>query len=128
MIKYTRGDYVNIGDNLKAYRKKFGITQIEISDTLGIKQNTYSQYENNKRQPDIDTLVKLSNIFKCTIEDLVGISLTIADDEMFSHAIDEMIEQHDMRSKFPDVSEEQFKEFVKQTALKMFAVEFKKEE
>lgn len=56
---------MDIGSKLKELRIKKGITQKVIADYLGIKVNSYSQYENNVRKPNIDMLnsiVKFYNV------------------------------------------------------------------
>lgn len=50
--------------NLREWRKKSGLTQKEISKILNVSQNTYSQYETGKIEPDIKNIIKLANIFK----------------------------------------------------------------
>ena len=45
---------------LKDLREDADISQIAITEYLNIRQNTYSQYENGKRQLPIDILIKLA--------------------------------------------------------------------
>lgn len=45
-------------DRLKQLRKELGLTQQEFSDQIGIKRNTFSQYENGRNEP-IDAVIKL---------------------------------------------------------------------
>lgn len=54
---------MKIGERLKQLRKEKGITQKVISDHLGIRANTYSQYENNFRNPTYDIVEKLVAFF-----------------------------------------------------------------
>lgn len=61
-----------IGERLKELRKEKNLTQKEISKLLDIKQNTYSNYENNKSEPDIQTLIKMADIFKSSIDYICG--------------------------------------------------------
>lgn len=58
--------------NLKAIRKSNGLTQEEVAILLNIKQSTYSGYETNKSEPDINILKKMSQIFRVSIDELVG--------------------------------------------------------
>ncbi len=53
---------------LKELREENNLTQSQIADYLNIKQNTYSQYENEKRQLPIDVLIKLSKFYKVTTD------------------------------------------------------------
>ena len=53
---------------LKELREENNLTQSQIADYLNIKQNTYSQYENEKRQLPIDVLIKLAKFYKVTTD------------------------------------------------------------
>lgn len=48
---------------LKAIREDSDISQKTLSEYLNIKQNTYSQYENEQRQLPIDILIRLADYF-----------------------------------------------------------------
>ena len=45
----------------------------EAAEYLNIKQNTYSQYENEKRQLPIDVLIKLAKFYKVTTDYILGL-------------------------------------------------------
>lgn len=49
--------------HLKELRIKQGYTQSDIAKILGISRAAYTNIENGKREPDFDTLNKLSDIF-----------------------------------------------------------------
>jgi transcriptional regulator with XRE-family HTH domain len=63
---------MNIGENLKYIRIQKGKTQIEIAKIMGVQANTYNQYENNKRLPDIIKLTKLADYYFISLDILVG--------------------------------------------------------
>jgi transcriptional regulator with XRE-family HTH domain len=63
---------MKIGDTLIKLRKKAGFTQDEISKQIGVAQNTYSQYENDKIRPEYETLVKIANLYGCSTDYLLG--------------------------------------------------------
>lgn len=48
---------------LKDIREDRDITQQELASYLRISQNTYSQYENGKRQLPIELLIRLAEYF-----------------------------------------------------------------
>lgn len=54
-----------LGDTmrLKDIREDRDIKQTELAAYLSISQNTYSQYENGKRQIPIDILIRLAEYF-----------------------------------------------------------------
>lgn len=57
---------------LKDARLKFNIRQKDVCDALNIAQNTYSQYENNKREPDNETLSRIADFFHVSTDYLLG--------------------------------------------------------
>ena len=62
-------DYLKIGDTMKAMRLKKGLSQKEMAQTLGIAYTTYSNYENNNRTPDMNTLKKIADVLCININD-----------------------------------------------------------
>ena len=57
--------------NIRSLRKQVGITQKELAKILGYEQTIVSMWENGTREPNVQTLVELSNIFGCSIDELV---------------------------------------------------------
>lgn len=57
---------------LKEARKASKITQKATADYLGIKETSYQHYEYGKREPNYETLVKLSNLFSVSTDYLLG--------------------------------------------------------
>ena len=53
---------------LKELRETCSKTQTEIAQFLHIKQNTYSQYENNQRQIPIDLLINLAKFYNVSVD------------------------------------------------------------
>lgn len=53
---------------LKELREENGLTQQVVAKYLNVKQNTYSQYENEKRQLSIDVLIKLAKFYKVSTD------------------------------------------------------------
>ena len=58
---------------LKDLREENNFTQSQIAEYLNIKQNTYSQYENEKRQLPIDVLIKLAKFYKVSTDYILGL-------------------------------------------------------
>lgn len=56
---------------LRQARIKNNLTQSEVASKLGVCVSTISQYENCKRKPNITTLKKLTQLFNCTVDDLI---------------------------------------------------------
>ena len=64
------------GEVLRELRHYHGYTQKEISDHLSITSQAYSNYENNKRTPDIETMRKIALFYGKTLDQLVEYRFT----------------------------------------------------
>ncbi len=56
---------------LKEIRKKRKLSQLKVAMDLSISREALSFYENGKRSPDVDMLVKLSEYFNVSIDYLI---------------------------------------------------------
>ncbi len=61
-------------ERLKQLREENGYNQDYVAEYLGVKQQTYSRYENNVSEPDISTIQKLTMLFKVSSDYLLGFS------------------------------------------------------
>ena len=58
------------GETLKLLREANNYTQKNVSDYLGIKRSTYSNYETGDREAPLTVLEKLANLYGCELYDL----------------------------------------------------------
>lgn len=63
---------MKLEDQLKKYRKMHGLTQNDIAEHLNISRQSISKWETGKSYPDIDNLLILSQLYKITINELLG--------------------------------------------------------
>lgn len=68
-------------NNLKNLRKSKGLTQTEIAKFIGITQNSYSYWENDKVKIDNASIVKLADFFGVSVDYLLGRESIITDDD-----------------------------------------------
>lgn len=59
--------------SLKDYRVAMGMSQKQLANKLGIHEQTVSRWERGEREPDILMLNRLSEIYRCSIDDLVAL-------------------------------------------------------
>lgn len=59
-------------ERLKQLRNKAGLTQTEMCSMFGVAQNTYSQWETDKREPDFKTLSRIADYFHVSVDYLLG--------------------------------------------------------
>lgn len=77
-----------LGDRLKKLRSEHKWTQEDIARKLELSRGTYAHYEINKRQPDYDTLKKLSELFDVSIDYLItGNKYASSKDEMWEELL-----------------------------------------
>ncbi len=108
---------MDIGNKLKELRKSKKATQTEVAVYLGIKQNTYSQYENDVRQPDIDTVAKLALFFEVSIDELVGLKPSLAYNSELNAFVDNLFPDFRANKKFSDMNDAELRKFILETAI-----------
>ena len=59
---------------IKDLREDNDVTQETIATFLNIKQSTYSQYENGKRQIPLEALIKLAKYYNTSTDYLLGLT------------------------------------------------------
>lgn len=60
-----------VGKNIKRYRTEKGMTQDELAEVLCVTRQAVSNWENEKTQPDIDTLNRIAETLGVTVEELI---------------------------------------------------------
>jgi transcriptional regulator with XRE-family HTH domain len=65
-------EYIMIGSRIKELRISKGVTQREMANKLDLSYSTYSNYENNYREPKFETIEKVAEILGVTIDYLIG--------------------------------------------------------
>lgn len=58
--------------NIKDIRIRKGLTQAEVATAIGVSSVVYSRYETGSRQPSVDTLVQMADLFGVTVDYLLG--------------------------------------------------------
>lgn len=82
-----------LATTLKDFRKDNKISQEDLAKQLEIARSTLSYYERAKSEPPIYTLIKMSEVMNCSIDELLGTTKSISKstDENFSYS--ELIEK-----------------------------------
>lgn len=62
---------MSLGQNLQFLRKRDGITQEQLAETLEVSRQSVSKWESDTTYPEMDKLIHLSNLFHCSLDDLV---------------------------------------------------------
>lgn len=62
----------NLGKTIKELRTQQGLSQRQLGEKLDVCNQTVSFWESGKREPDLDTLVKISEYFGVSVDYLLG--------------------------------------------------------
>ena len=63
---------INIGENIKKYRNKQGLSQDDLAKKSGVKYTTLTKIESNViKKPSVIIMSKLAKALSVSIEDLI---------------------------------------------------------
>ncbi len=68
-------DITFLGEKIRKNRKDLGITQTELAQKLNISFQAVSNWERGAAPPDLDNIVKLSQLFGVTIDNLLNTNM-----------------------------------------------------
>jgi len=66
---------------IKEIRKSRGLTAKELGELVGKAESTINLYENGKREPDFETLLKMSEVLNCSTDSLLGKNAALTNEE-----------------------------------------------
>ena len=64
-------DYIAIGDRIRKYRQLSRMTQEQLSESCSLSTGYIGHLERGTRSPSLETLVKISQILRVSLDDLV---------------------------------------------------------
>jgi transcriptional regulator with XRE-family HTH domain len=59
-------------NKIKEYRRKLGLTQIELARACNVSQGALSGYETGRYEPDMATMRRLAQFFDVSLDELFG--------------------------------------------------------
>ena len=71
-LKFKKEKKKVFSERLKELRLKKGLTQTELGEKVGVKQSTFTNWENGKREPSYENLVKLADLLEVSLDSLFG--------------------------------------------------------
>lgn len=84
---------MEIGSNIKEYRLKKGLTQKDLAEQLCVTYQAVSRWEKDEVQPSIDSLIKMTQIFNCTFDELIGVKSSVKDEPVQKTEAERPIEE-----------------------------------
>ena len=62
-------------DRLRKLRDRYGYTQRDVADQIGIGKSAYRSYENNDRRIPVDVLTRVAALYNISVDELLGNSV-----------------------------------------------------
>ena len=62
---------MSLGTNIQFLRKRNNLTQEDLAETMEVSRQTVSKWESDAAFPETDKLIKLSELFGCTMDTLI---------------------------------------------------------
>ena len=59
-------------NNMKKIRESLQLTHVKVANDLKLSRQVYNFYENGKRNPDMQTLIKIADYYGVSIDYLLG--------------------------------------------------------
>lgn len=57
---------------LRKLRDRYGYTQQEVADRIGVGKSAYRSYENNDRRIPVDVLTRVAALYNVSMDELLG--------------------------------------------------------
>ena len=89
---------IEIADRLIKLRKKYGLSQEELADKLGISRQSVSKWERAEASPDTDNLICLAKIYGVSLDEL------LSTDEDVDTIIKEQVKEEDKAERKVEVN------------------------
>lgn len=65
------GRKMDFGNQIRELRKRSQLTQSEFADRMNVTRQAVSNWENNKNLPDLQTVIRISEEFDISLDDLI---------------------------------------------------------
>lgn len=69
-------------NRIRELRKKIGVTQEDIANTLGVTRQTINAIENEKYNPTLELAMKLSLLLRTPVEELFLLDVRVIPDKI----------------------------------------------
>lgn len=62
---------MSIGEQINSLRKRNSLSQDDFANMFHVSRQTISNWENGKSYPDLEMIIKISNYFKISVDELL---------------------------------------------------------
>lgn len=72
LLTFQFGGCFMIGDKIRYLRIKRGETQQDLAKIIGVSNQSVAYYEGDKREPNLETIIKIAHHYNVTLDELVA--------------------------------------------------------
>ena len=83
----------NLAENIREHRKRLGLTQEQLAERLGITLGTVSKWERGSSEPDLGFLMDLAELFRVSVDALIGFSMGGGDADEEADRIEALVNE-----------------------------------
>lgn len=88
-----------LGKQLKLLRETAGKSQLEVCSALNIEQSTLANYENDKRIPKLEILIKLAEYYKVSVDCILGLEKIGSSRDCYDYFYEDGLANWNIRKK-----------------------------
>lgn len=92
---------MSLGERIYILRTEKNLSQGDLAEQLEVSRQSISKWENNNAIPDLEKIIKLSEIFNVSLDELVKGKTTIVENMQNEPKIEEMTRTTKVESSFP---------------------------
>lgn len=70
---------MTLGEKIQKLRKACGLSQLQLAEQLNVSRQSISKWELNESVPDINKIIRLSEVFSVSVDELVREKPTVSD-------------------------------------------------
>ena len=62
-----------LGERLQKQRQLLNLSQKDVASAIGVSASVISNYESSERVPSVENIMALANLYRCSVDYLLGI-------------------------------------------------------
>ncbi len=89
----NKDNYKKIGEKLRKAREYLSLTQAQVASILNLGRDAIIRIENGTRKIDAEELLKFSELYKISIDEIVNHKTTVYTENAFARGFEKLSEQ-----------------------------------
>lgn len=94
-----------LAKNFKKLRMYKSLNQTEFAELVGVKRSSIGAYEEGRAEPKLEVLIRISEIYKLPLDDLVKTELTVNKIARFRLPEEDKVEIADLHRQLKEIKD-----------------------